>query len=136
MKSDSKREFITNNTISKEDFMDQFEDASMEIIVQIRYGWQKGQSHFQSLARSRWQALAILFRGLTIPRERWECLERCCGFARKAFSAIRISRSLRWIRYTVSESGRVVSQTAPNSDTFFWRKFLKKKVSVTELMTE
>ena len=38
--------FIKNNTITKEEFMAQFEDKSIEIIVEARYCWHKGNGPF------------------------------------------------------------------------------------------
>jgi hypothetical protein len=46
MKTDLERKFIKNNSVSKEDFMAQFEAESMEITVEVRYCWHKGVSPF------------------------------------------------------------------------------------------
>lgn len=46
MKNNEEREFIRNNTITKEAFLAQFEDTSTEITVQIRSAWHKGSRPF------------------------------------------------------------------------------------------
>lgn len=85
MKSDSKREFITNNTISKEDFMDQFEDASMEIIVQIRYGWQKGAKPFPIFGKESLASVSYLVPWLNDPEGMLGVFGEILWFCKKSF---------------------------------------------------
>ncbi len=40
------KKFIKTNTVSKEEFLAQFEKESMEITVEVRYGWHKGVKPF------------------------------------------------------------------------------------------
>ena len=44
--NNSPKKFIKTNTISKEEFLAQFEKESMEITVEVRYGWHKGVKPF------------------------------------------------------------------------------------------
>lgn len=42
---------IDDNSITKEEFMAQFEDESMEIVVETRYGWKKGDRPFPKFGK-------------------------------------------------------------------------------------
>lgn len=43
---DGEKKFIRDNTVTKEEFLVQFEDKTTEITVQIRSAWKKGARPF------------------------------------------------------------------------------------------
>ena len=51
MATESEEKFIDNNSISKEEFLAQFEDGSTEIIVRVRDSWKKGNRPFPKFGK-------------------------------------------------------------------------------------
>ena len=51
MNNEAGNKFIKDNSVSKQEFMAQFEDESMEIVVRIRDIWKKGRKPFPKFGR-------------------------------------------------------------------------------------
>lgn len=65
--TDMERKFIRDNSISKEEFMAQFEDESMEIVVRINDTWKKGRKPFPKFGKESIASMDYIMPWLAEP---------------------------------------------------------------------
>ena len=84
MATDSERKFTDNNSISKEEFIAQFEDESTEIIVRVRYSWKKGDRPFPKFGKESLANIDYNMPWLADPERPWGPCGKIFWFCKKS----------------------------------------------------
>ena len=133
METDKKTRIIADNSISKEEFMAQFEDESMEIIVKTRYGWKKGDRPFPKFGKESLADIHYHVPWLNDPegplgdygRIFWFCKKSLFGYPYKPHFSEKVCLYRLRVR-----PGRFSPSDMPNFRYFFLEEVLEEGVNL------